>query len=1112
MNTVDAWLQETIPASKRLTRPILVLCRTNATLNTVRGWAARQRGLPGFEVATPRMLAAQLEGAQLADTPAIDDDLPDHPFADRMRTRPGLVSLARQRVLEARRTLAASPSTPLPQWLRDLAESTWAREGDTEIQLLELARQNGPTLTASLTWAKVIPVGFDTPNEPWLNAIVEALTGCPPTLPEEGCAPERAIRVPDPVAEAREAARLAAASPEDTLVLVQHPATAARVHRALVRNGVPSAWRGSLRLQRHTLATVIRRCVPWFGGAEDPSIRATDLHEVLRHPLLAQRLPPPADSWLRARLEALGDDPDSTWLSPRELTRAIKRARHLDAPLSRWLAELEALQSRTDEDGVPARSARLQARLGVLQAAVQGRTYQEVFDNDAPEEEDDWGEFDELVTRLLGDQNPSLPPPIEPAGTLGALRRFLLATQVRTKDDPAALRILGALRAASTRPATRLEALQCLHGVVERAECRSGVEIIAYDDYDGRPTGQLVLCDVHDQGVAARPRPDPLLRDAQLRAMGQLDGRARVRFRLGQLKLATVRSKSAIALVSQHDTMGRVVVPPVQLRLQFIDHDSSPYGLDTDLPETRSVQALRVAEPSPTPPGDDLLSRMAVQVTAEWYRAGRGPIGTPPRAKRVPGSKTLAHLLAMRPEPPVWLAPYLGRLPDTPEARLAEGERSVTRFFQPLSHCLYQAFSKNVLRVDEPEVLSDELDARQVGNAVHQALEHAAPAGGWGHAGEQAPVVERFLAQLRTQNESAFADARSEFGALSPAREAATRGLEQRWATHWAAWAESRTAPAAGGDDSEPYDMLLKRHVHLDRAKAAFEQLASAADLPTLNSWAVTDWLLWIVCRNLDDQSMKSDELLRSFDRNGLPGAYESLARQFLSHPSLRALAQTVAEVQLLRHAMSQPTFGVVAEVPFGEGTGAATLHVGDQTFSVELGAISLDLGGRTVATRGYIDRILLVGRSDHPLLRLTDYKSGGVVPNAWHGLRRLLELEDPQLVVYALVLRQALRDGRLPAPFANAVVATVGWDHLRATRLQREKLTLVPPSDKFLLDDATLDLLARALGSLVERARSGDWPLSPRADTCPKLKRWGHDHCPYADACRFRTLPEGTP
>jgi hypothetical protein len=1110
MSLVDTWLHDAIRATPTPTRPVLVLCRTNATLHTVRAWAARQRGLPGFEVATPRMLAAQLDGPRLAEPEPSTDDLPVHPFADRIRTRPGLVALARQRVVEARRTLAAAPDTPLPDWLRELAATDWAREKDVEIELLALARTNGARLTASLAWSRVVPLGFEGPLDPWTAALVQAFVGDVPRDRIEGRVPAQALDVPDPVAEARHAARLAAPAPDDTLVLVQHAATAARVHRALLRNGIPSAWRGAVRLERHTLAAVIRRGVPWFSGALDPAVRAVDLHEVLRHPLLGQRLPPPAREWLGDRLEALGEPRDATWLSPRDLTAAIKRARHLDAPLSRWIDTLDALQARDDEDRTPARSARLQARLMVLKATVTGVPFTEVFGTDAPEDDDDWGDFDALVSSLIGDDL-HLPRPLAETGTLGALRRFLLACQVLSGDDPAALRILGALRKAQDRPATRLEALQCLIGQVERAECRGGVEIIAYEDYDGRPSGQLILCDVHDQGVAARPRPDPLLSDAQLRAMGQLDTRERVRHRLDQLRRATAHSQAATALVSRHDTMGRVVVAPVQLALAFEPVRTAPYGLDVPLPAVARTRSLAVVDADPTPPPDDPVGRLAVQATAEWVRAGRGPIGAAPVADDVPGPSTLAHLLAERPTPPDWVGPYVGRVQDTPEAHLADGERSATGFFTPLTHCLYQAFAKTVLGIREPDTLSEELDARQIGHAVHTALEHAAPQGGWGHEGEDQAVAAAFRKALREHNTAAFATAREEYGALSVARDAATRGLEERWATHWDRWAASRTVRAGRGDDRAPHDELLRQHVHLDRAKQAFTAEARRLDLPPLGKWALSDWLPWICQRNLDDPAMHRDELLMSHDRNGLPGAYEDLARRFLGHPSLRAYAHTLRVVDRLRAAMVQPTFGVVAELPFGTVDGEAVLHIDNTLVPVAIGPIDLPLGRTTVRVRGLIDRVLLVGLRAEPLLRVTDYKSGGGAPNTRNGLKRLLQLIDPQLVIYALVLREALRTGRLPDAFARADLATVGWDHLRATVARGEQLHLSDPMDRFLLDDATLDLLGRAIGSLVGRATAGDWPLSPRRDTCPKLSAYGHDHCAYADACRLRALPEVT-
>ncbi|MCA9569625.1 MAG: hypothetical protein KC656_17385 [Myxococcales bacterium] len=140
MSSVDAWLDDRVRPPKTLARPILVLCRTDATLATVRSWAARRRGLTGFDVATPRMLAAQLGGPRLDAPPESDDTLPDVPFARRLRDRPGLVALARQRTQELRRTRAADPAVRAPAWLAQLADTTWAVDTPEEIRLLELAR------------------------------------------------------------------------------------------------------------------------------------------------------------------------------------------------------------------------------------------------------------------------------------------------------------------------------------------------------------------------------------------------------------------------------------------------------------------------------------------------------------------------------------------------------------------------------------------------------------------------------------------------------------------------------------------------------------------------------------------------------------------------------------------------------------------------------------------------------------------------------------------------------------------------------------------------------------------------------------------------------------
>lgn len=1052
------------------------------------------------------MLAAQLDGASLADPPDTTEVLPAHPFTDRLADRPGLIALARTHVNTYRKVRTIEPDVRVPSWLSAFADTSWANDSLAEGKLLTLAQQNGRRLTSSLRWHAIVSIGFDVPLDPWTHALHVALTGHAPSPMPEGAEGVRARRVPDPVAEARAVvARIQ--DPEDTLVLVQHDATAARVHRALLRNGLPSAWRGAVRLERHSLASVIRRCVPWFAGAADPSIRASDLLEVLRHPLLAQRLPPAAETWLTRTLEELGETEATTRLTPRELTRAIKRARHLDAPLSRWKAETLALIARTDEPGTAPRAARLHARLLVLEATLTAVPFDTLFETGVEEAEEDWGDFDALVASLIGDDDPLTETELPAPGTLGALRRFLLACRVRTKDDPAALRILGALREGAHRPATRVDALQCLVGSVERAECRTGVEIVTYEDYDGRPSGTLVLCDVHDQGIAARPRPDPLLDDASLASLGLLDARARVRFRLDQLALAVSRSRSPTALVCHHDTMGRVVVPPVQLSLTFEDHPSSPYGLQGDLPELQSTRCLQVVSPTPERRRPVPLQRYADQATAEWFRAGRGPVGKPPHPSRIPGRPTLAHQLAQMPSPPDAIAPLLGRADAVPEAALGPGERSVSRFFRPLSHCLYQAFVRNVLGIGEPETLSEELDAREIGNAVHAALEHAAGAGGWSHDGEQAAVQERFHDALLAENRNAFDAARESFGALSPSRALATRGLEARWATHWRAYAASRSQPAYRGRDAEPRKLLLENHVNLHRAQRMVEAEADRRNLPPVGFYTLRAWLLRIVAEDLD--APLSTEALLGFGRDALPTAWEPAARDFLQHPALRRLQHTSRRTLYLENALTQPLLGVASELAFGSDAGAGVVHGPDGAQPASIGPLTLRLGDEEVDTRGFIDRVDLVGVPREPLLRITDYKSGANAPNTWNGFTQLMELKEPQLVVYALALREAVRQQRLPEVFAPASVATVGWDHLRATRLVKEQLVLKEPSNRFLLDDTTLDLLARALGSLVTRARTGDWPLSPRPDTCPASTSWGHDHCPYVGACRFQQLPD---
>lgn len=1094
----DRWLGERLGKPPTLSRPVLLICRNDAVTHSARIWAAERGGFLGLEITTLRALANALKGPTIEPEPALDP-LPDNDVTRRIQGRAGLLDLARQHARAYRLAKAATGEVHVPPWLRDVGETRWEDDTQQERRLLELATQHGCKLTPSIRFHRVVTLGFEGHLDPWERATLAALGGTPHPDPSRS-RPQQAIEVPDPAAEARKAVELARVD-RDALILVHHPATAARVYRALTRNAVPCALRRATRLDRHTLAGVIRRCVPWFTGASDPPLRAVDLHEVLRHPMVGDELPEVARVWLEVELEAAGHDAHIA-LRPRGLAKAIRRARHLHAPLSAWIVEVEARSRRTDEPRLAADSLRLLARLKVLQACLRGTPFQDAFPVEGPVGDSDWLDFDALISQLVDEQDEIQPAENEPPaipGTLGCLRRFLLACRVRTRDDPAALHILAALRRGVDRPATRPDVLQLLTGSAERDDLHPGIQVLSYDEYDGRPCGTLVLLDVHDQGIAVRPKPDPLLTQAALASMGSLDGRAKVDRRLDQLQRACAQAERSVAIVARHDSMGRALVPPIQLRLKLTPSDVGAYGLASSVPEHVERTGLQVCPVDAGPPeATGLAEHLAIQASLEWSRAGRGPT-VAPRANDIPGAPTLTHRLYSEPMPAPWLTPWLGNASDVVEAQLAlDAPQSASRFFKPLTHCLYQTFVRNQLGIEKPEEVGEELDPREIGQAVHDALEQVATRAPWAASAAELDAVKTSLAEaLRGATGSAFDKRRDDFGALSSAREASTRGLEQRWANHWALYASRRVRSAQEDrGDSASADSLVYQHRYVDSATNALVASGVLEGCPPAPRDQVRRWVLYA-----------SEDLYngRGPRFNVLPSAWNPTLENFLKHPTFYAVLRLRNLAYRLTMATRAPVQASAAEVPFGDlGTRhkPAELGLGIDTEPLDLGEIRLILGAEAVPVRGSIDRIDIVSQREGPLARIVDYKTGRSAPSPAQGLRQLMRLVEPQLVIYALVLRQALRDQELPARLDGVTVATVGWDHPRAVK--NEKI-LEDPRDAYPLDDDTLDMLARAIGSLVGEARRGNWALHPHPDTCPQINGWNHDHCPYVGACRFK-------
>lgn len=1120
-NAIHHWLDEHIRPPRRLGARVLVLCRDRATVSLVRRWAAARGGVHGVEIATPATLAAQVwRGRTLTRTgeEEIDEgELPaDCEAARFIGPRPGLVAVARRWVRWLRIARSAGHPAPAPPWLEELAELGWAVDHEEQAitHLVNSATERGLAV-GEAAWSRAIALGFidGSPfTAPWETKLLQAFGAVHAELPEPG--PPRtvpALTVPDVVAEARSAVRFAAASPEDTLVLVANDATARRVRDALTRNGIGCDWRGALPLRGHVLSSVVSRSAAWFEST-DPWIQVSDLATVFRQVAFGRSLHPAAQALLEHRLATHGLSPEDAWLDRRALVRLLEHVRLLEAPLSQWLARLQSLSAAPADDPRTrrraAQAAALEVRLQLLAAAVSGEPVERALGHQAPLDFDS-DDFDAIVAELLG-EDVGVDAPETAVGTLGAVRGFLLACRVDVQDDPLARAVLGALGRRAHWPASPAHVAHALAGAVDPGSLVGGVQVCTYAEWDGRPARRVLLLDVHDKGLGRRPAPDPLLTDPEIRALGAVPPSQWTEQVLGLALRAVRGAEEALAIVSRHDADGRSVVPPVQLELAPVGSEPVPsYGIGPlDLPEACAFQGLQAGVGAPIAPPrlDDPWPHLAAQATVEWYREGRGPRPSERPATEMPPVAPLSEWLdADGARWPAYLEPWLGTARGVPEAALPPGPFSATGMFTAVSHCMYQAFGRYVLTLQPVEEVTDDLDPREVGTAVHEAIQRASPQAPWRvPAAEREAAASTLVRALEAESREAFAQATANLGALSPARTASAQGRLERWHKHWPAFAASRL-----GDPPplKQYDQL-KQHPAFLRAIDTIKRLSPPA--ATVNFTSLCKWLEGVARQGADAVlAMHPDLQLDSFPQ-ALPASMLPDLPAILAHEHVTGLKQVFTNLQWRASANREPVAGMGAEVPFGPDAGAPADWIvdGEVVGRLDLGPVEVPLGAGPVPVRGQIDRLLAVSTRHGTLLEITDYKTGRARPG-WSFRRALHQLSDPQLLVYAMVMEQVRDRPDLPASLAGARVASVSWDHVRATYAKptrRESLTV--PDTVLWVDRDILERGREALGSLLDRGRASDWPLRPRADTCPKLQSWGHDYCPFSDVCRFRALP----
>ncbi|MBX2796133.1 MAG: PD-(D/E)XK nuclease family protein [Myxococcales bacterium] len=1124
---LDAWLSERIRPPQRLGDRVLVLCRTRATLSLVRRWAAARGGLHGVDVATPSSLASLLtrpttllppdEGVLDPTGPALP---PETLAAQRIGPRPGLTAVARRWTQWTRLARAADHDGDGPDWLEELVGTPWA-EDDEERALLELLDRTAELGlgVAEVAWDRAVAIGFDVPPvivEPWEHTLLRTLhlgaQVAPPTAPPTD--PIRAVQAPDVAAEARLAVSHAARDPEGTVILVASEATARRVRDAAARSGLPCAWRDRLALRTHELASAVMRCVPWFGPT-DPWIQVSDLAAVLGQTAFGRDLHPAAEAWLERRLKERGLEGSQARLSRRRVARVLQDARLLEAPLRLWLQRMEELgepvsAARADRARA-ARATSLEVRLRLLAAAVEGQPIDEALRDEGELLDYDADDFEAIVAELLGEV-PGDAPAHTP--TLGAVRSFLVSFRVQVHGDPVARAVLGALGRRASWPADPAHAAHALSGTIDPGLSPDGVQIVSYADWDGRPARQLLLLDVHDKGLARRPSPDPLLSDPELRALGARTPSSTVEHAIQQAGRAAAAADRALAIVSRRDADGREVVPPVRLALDLSAEDVPSYGIGLpDVAESKALRGLVRGEGAPRRPEhpDPDLSRIATQATAEWYREGRGPTPTASSRRRVATLEQLLH--QEEGQAPAWLGPYLG-IAGVPEAALPERPHSATGLLTAVSHCMYQAFARHVLELNPLEEIEEDLDPKEVGQAVHDALQRATGSARWRvPESDRDSARDRFVKALEEQTAAAFEAATRDLGALSHARQSSAHGRLERWNKHWPAFAASRiTGPPSQRDLRYAEVEHVRNHPAFLAAIQAIRAHSPAAE--AVGDWLLCRWLLEVGSMPADRFTALAPSVQRDTgSRTPLPEAMEPDLADIVRDPTVEVLRRVLRNLRWRASSATLPVTAIAAEVPFGFDEVEAVPVIGpngEAIGTLAIGEVQLDLGQGPVTLRGRIDRLMVVGTKHGPLVEITDYKTGRPPPG-WRFRRALHTVEDPQLLVYALVLDHLRQIGRLPDPLQGAKVASVAWDHVRNTFKEPERRwQLEVPDTTMLVDTDVLDLARSTLGALLDRARRGSWPLRPRSDTCPALSAYGNDRCPFVGACRLRGLAQG--
>ena len=1111
--------QTTLPKMNHLTKitwptspsdRVLILCVSQATKTQTLRHIANRGGALATEVTTITGLAAKLTSEAPTNAPQANSN-PENainacnaPLWQRIGGRPELQDLARKWLDQAKAESLAPAQLGFD--FAPLFAHPFAEQHHTTAlkKLAKSAAENGPKLGADLNFNRVYAIGFGphqpvdgTPSQtpaPWAESrmVPKLLIDLKAELLAAPVITER-CEVPidqadDVAAEARWVAervaehRAGGGALDRVLVLSANQGDEVRTRSALRRSGLAACEEGSRPLSEHGLCALIHRIAPWFTD-DAPMISGRVLQRLVQSKLLGS-------GWVAKgsiaeigridqTLRSVGLTEPEERLSRGKVPKVLKACRLVRADVQTWIAALKHVASDTHGESVREWE---RGTAVYLSAALQ------------------W--LQSCRTRHLV-QSGSVP-------AIAALVEFLTAfgiAGVEGGPDFIALRILRALQDNNALPVTRRNLQDALAGAYGTGAIGDGVVLLGYDEYDYRDAELLLLTGLHSGGLGALPNPDPLLTDDQLALLGQLRGERLLRFRQAMVAAAVQRAGRALGCVAERDATGRPVAPWLTLdatvaptvTLRRSGDITKNYGLQAKSPETQDVRRLRrVLEPIASGAIAAAIENASqrhrfagLAATIEWVRAGSHVQGYAPEPVDEDADLTLLdHLNRHRPAIPAPLLPWLGDTTAVPDAALpADHVMSATSVFEPMTACGYKLFCKTRLRLKATEELAEELDARELGTVAHEAIEQVGASTRWRvEADEKTQAIDEITSAIHAEMKRQI-DARA---AHTEGLRAAEDATLQRWQTHWRAYVTERMQTL---DPSAAMNAATASAIGCEAWGIALARLNLLTD-PAVSGWTaggrgdqLKKWLAAAIMAVSAGEDPCADHVLAVKD--GPSGKWRptvaAAAQDAVFQDALRDAAKLVADALPSERALRGPIVGGLPEWSFG-------------SWSEDGDACEIELDGVRANVRGSVDLVRVTGAGAERALHIIDYKTWGGKEESGDLAAGIRAGTAAQLPLYALVaLKRRHADDAfrqlLPDP---PVAVTVAYDRVKrakaieGTRPQRDG------------EDIDLAATERLFGTLLTKARGGEFLLIPHADKCPKIQA-RRAYCDYAEVCRFR-------